>query len=219
MPQKLEFSVDPETKEVKQETKINEDGKVVGSGRFSGSWAELAHRIFQKIWSQLPDYGQVKGEIDDEVEQEKQIMRDKKKEDFEEWVKSELQKLKEEHGERIPDHLAKQLERRIEKKREELTEELNNIQINHKKRDEIVNKHVKPIMERGVENTVTAGLMAGSMVRQGIMCCGCLDSKAQCALGSVVTGLGGFACMAAGYTPWGWGLFACSVALMYIATK
>ena len=30
MPQKLEFSVDPETKEVKQETKIKEDGKVVG---------------------------------------------------------------------------------------------------------------------------------------------------------------------------------------------
>lgn len=30
MPQKLEFSVDPETKEVKQETKIKKDGKVVG---------------------------------------------------------------------------------------------------------------------------------------------------------------------------------------------
>ena len=30
MPQKLEFSIDPETKEVKQETKIKEDGKVVG---------------------------------------------------------------------------------------------------------------------------------------------------------------------------------------------
>ena len=30
MPQKLEFSVDPETKEVKQETKIKENGKVVG---------------------------------------------------------------------------------------------------------------------------------------------------------------------------------------------
>ena len=42
MPQKLKFSVDPETKEVKQETKIKEDGKVVGSGRFAGSWAELA---------------------------------------------------------------------------------------------------------------------------------------------------------------------------------
>ena len=219
MPQKLKFSVDPETKEVKQETKIKEDGKVVGSGRFAGSWAELAAIIFQKIWSQLPDYGQLKGEIDDSMEREKIKVRKKKNEDFEQHAKSEWQKLREECGGQIPDHQAKQLESRIEKEREELIEELNNIQISYKKRDEIVNKHVKPIMEQGVDNTVTAGAVAGAMVRQGVMCCGCLDSKSQCALGAAVTGVVGFACMGFGYTPLGLGLFACSAVLLYVATN
>ena len=81
MPQKLEFSFNPETKEVKQETKIKEDGKVVGRSFVDAVYDiknavyKASTKVFNECDEEVNKYREGQGSYSVDTETRRKIVR------------------------------------------------------------------------------------------------------------------------------------------------